>query len=153
MKKAKLCLFFLGDDEAQDFLETEQTCKEDGTAIDGKSDDESQHPVEIQLFYKEGDQGDGGQENDDMEPITTLDFQLQDALGEEVLQEGGDSLHTEAGAGGAHRIEARDDDEVEQDVDGHAGASHYVELFQAAVGGEQCAEDVGRRQAEETTHQ
>ena len=88
-----------------------------------------------------------------MEPITSLDLQFQDAFGEEVLQEGGDGLHAEAGAGGAHGIETRDDDEVEQDVDGHAGTCHDVELLEAAVGGEQGAEDVGRRQAEEAAHE
>ena len=112
MKKAKLCLFFLGDDEGHDFLETEQTCEEDGTAIDGKSDDESQHPVEIQLFYKEGDQDDGGQENDDMEPIATAYFQFQNAFGKQILQESGDGLNTKACACCAHRIESRYDDEI-----------------------------------------
>ena len=79
-----------------------------------------------------------------MKPITASYFQLQDALGEDVLQDGCDGLHAEAGAGGTHGIKARDDDEVEQDVDDHTGPCHEVELLEAAIGGEQGAENVGR---------
>ena len=50
MKKVTLDLFFLGEDECDDFLEAEQTGKEDGTAVDDKSDDKTNYPVDIQLL-------------------------------------------------------------------------------------------------------
>jgi hypothetical protein len=62
MKKDILCLFFLGEDEAHDFLEAEQSGEENGTAIDGKSDDETNHPVEVQLLDKEGNHDNGNHE-------------------------------------------------------------------------------------------
>ena len=144
MKNVNLGLFFLGEDEADNLLEAEQTGEEDGPAVDGKGDDKANHPVDIQLFDKEGDDGDGNHKEYDVEPVATAHVELEDALGEEVLQESCDSLHTEAGAGGTHGIEARDDQEVEQDVDDHTSGGNQVELLEAAVGREQGAEDVGR---------
>ena len=113
MKKVILSLFFLGKDEADDLLEAEQTGEEDGTAVDGEGDGEANHPVDMQLFDEEGDDGYGDHEEDDVEPIAATHVELENALGEKVLQEGRDGLHAEAGAGGTHGIEARDDDEVE----------------------------------------
>ena len=55
MKKVNLGLFFLGDDEADDFFQAEQTGEEDSTAVDGEGDGEANHPVDIQLFDKESD--------------------------------------------------------------------------------------------------
>ena len=66
MKNVTLGLFFLRKDEADDFLEAEQTGKENGAAVDGKGDDEANYPVDIQLSDKEGDQDDGGKEYDDV---------------------------------------------------------------------------------------
>ena len=86
MKNVNLGLFFLGEDKAEDFLETEQAGEEDGTAVDGKSDGESNHPVDIQLFDKEGNDGDGDHEKDDVEPIAAAHVELKDAFGEKVLQ-------------------------------------------------------------------
>ena len=43
MKKVNLGLFFLGKDKADDFLEAEQSGEEDGAAIDGESDNETDH--------------------------------------------------------------------------------------------------------------
>ena len=144
MKNVNLGLFFLGEDKGDNLLETQQAREENGTAVDSKGDGEAEHPVDIQLLDKEGDQSDGGKESDDVEPIPTTDFQLQDALGEEVLQESRNGLHAEAGAGGTHGIEAWDDHQVEQNVDDHASRCHEVELLEATVGGEQGAENVGR---------
>ena len=144
MKKVNLGLFFLGEDEADNLLETEQTGEEDGAAVDGKGDDKTNHPVDIQLLDKEGDDGDGNHKEDDVEPIATAHIELEDALGEKVLHEGRDSLHAEAGASSTHGIKAWDDDEVEQDIDDHTSGGHEVELFEAAVGREQRAEDVSR---------
>ena len=153
MKNVNLGLFFLGKDEADNLLEAEESGEEDGTTIDDKGHCKSNQPIDIQLFDKECHKGDGGHEKDDMEPIATSYVELEDAFGKEVLKEGRDGLHAEAGAGGADRVESWDDDEVEQDVDDHACSSHQVELFQTTIGGKQGAEDVGRRQAEETAHQ
>ena len=153
MKKVTLGLFFLGEDEADDLLEAEQSGEEDGAAVDGESDDEANHPVDIQLFDKEGHDCNGDHEKDDVEPIAATHFQLEDTFGEEVLQEGCDGLYTEAGTGGTDGVKSRNDDEVEQDVDDNACRCHKVELLEATVGGEQGAEDVGRRKAEETTHE
>ena len=152
MKNVTLSLFFLRDDEGYNLLKTEHAGEEDGAAVDGKGDDKADHPVDIQLLDKEGDRDDSDQENDDAEPVATVQFDLQDALGEEVLQERRDGLHAEAGAGRSDGFEPRDDNEIQQDVDDHASRCHKVELFQTAVGGEQGAEDVGCRQTEETTH-
>ena len=142
MKKDKLGLFFLGKDEAHDFLEAEQSGKENGTAIDGKSDDKTNHPVEVQLLDEEGDHDYRNHEKGDVEPIATTHFEFEDAFGKEVLKESCDSLHAEAGGGGTHCIKARDDHEVEQDIDDDAGCSHEVELLETAIGGKQCPEDV-----------
>ena len=85
MKNVNLRLFFLGKDKGDNLLETQQTREENGTAVDGKGDGETEHPVDVQLLDEEGDQSNGGKESDDVEPITTSDFQLQDALGEKAL--------------------------------------------------------------------
>ena len=144
MKKDKLGLFFLGEDQAYDFLQAEQSGEENGTTIDGKSDDESKHPVEIQLLQKEGDQGDGGKEKDDVEPKATVYFQLQDTFGKEILQKGRYGLDTQAGAGRTDSLETRYHYEVQQDIDDHSCRCHEVELFEATVGGEERAKNVGR---------
>ena len=62
-------------------------------------------------------------------------------------------MHGKAGAGRAYRLESRYDDEIQQDIDGHARCRHKVKLLEAAVGGEQGAENVCRRKTEETAHQ
>ena len=142
MKKVKLGLFFLGKNKADNLLEAEQTGEEDSAAINDEGDAEADNPVDVQLFDEEGNYGNRGQEQDDMQPIPTTQVELEDALGEEVLQEGGDGLYAEAGAGGTNGLETRDDDEVEQDVNDHARCCDEVELLEAAVGGEQSAEDV-----------
>ena len=144
MKNDILGLFFLGEDKADNLLEAEQTGEKDGATVDGKGDGEANHPIDIQLFDKEGNGSDGNHKKDDVEPIATAHVEFEDALGEEVLQEGRDSLHTEAGAGGTYGIEARDDQEVEQDVDDHTSGGNKVELLEAAVGREQGAEDISR---------
>ena len=144
MKKDKLGLFFLGKDEVDNLLEAKQSGEEDGTAVDGKSDNETEHPVDIHLFDQEGDQGDCGKEKDDVEPIATAQVNVQDAFGKQILHEGGDSLNTEAGACCAYRIESRDDNKVQQDVDDHTCCCHEVELFETSIGGKERSEDVGR---------
>ena len=136
MKNVTLDNFFLRNDKGDDFFQAEQTSEENDTAVDGKGDDETEYPIDIQLFDEEGGQSDGGKKNDDMKPITSSDFQLQDAFGKEVLQKGRDGLYAEAGAGGTHSEETRDDNQVKQDVDDHASPCHKVELFEATVGGE-----------------
>ena len=113
MKKDNLGLFFLGKNEADNLFEAEQSGEENGTTIDGKSDDESKHPVEIQLFHKEGDQSDGGQEKDDMKPIAATYFQFQDAFGKQILQKGRYGLDTQAGAGRTDSLEPRYDNEIQ----------------------------------------
>lgn len=50
MKNVILAFFFLGEDEAENFLEAEQTGQENGAAIYRKGDDETNHPVDIQLL-------------------------------------------------------------------------------------------------------
>ena len=144
MKKVNLGLFFLGEDEADNLLETEQTGEKDGTAVDGKSDGEANHPVDIQLFDKEGDEHDAGHEKEDMEPIATSYLNLDNTFGKEILQESRNGLHAEAGAGRAYRLETRYDDEIQQDIDDYARGGHEVELLETAIGGEQRAEDVSR---------
>ena len=76
MKKVKLSLFFLWDDKANDFLETEQTREENGSAVDGKGDGESNQPIDVQLFDKECNSRYCEHEKDDMEPITTIHLEL-----------------------------------------------------------------------------
>ena len=142
MKKDKLGLFFLEEDEAHDFLQAEQSGEENGAAVDGESDEETDYPVEVQLLDEESDCDNGNHEQDDVEPIAATHVKLEDALGTDILQESRDGLHAEAGAGGTHGIEARDDDEVEQDIDDHASGGYEVELLEAAIGGKQCPEDV-----------
>ena len=136
MKKDNLGLFFLGKDEADNLFEAKQTGEKDGAAVDDKCDDEANHPIDIQLLDEESDQGNGGEENDDVKPITTLDFQFQDAFGEQVLQESRDRLHGKAGASRAYRLESWYDDEIQQNVDSHACCRHKVKLLEAAVRGE-----------------
>ena len=143
MKKDNLDLFFLGKDKADDFLEAEQSGEEDGTAVDGKGDDETNHPVEIQLLDEEGDQSDGGQEKEDVKPISPAYFQFQDALGEQILKESRNGLDAKASAGRTDSLEPRYDNEIQQDIDDYACRRHKVELLQAAIGGEECAEYVG----------
>ena len=135
MKKVKLVLFFLWKDEADDFLEADQTGKENGAAVDGKSDEEGDDPVEVQLLDQEGGQGGGGQEEEDVHPIAATHIELEDASGKEVLQKCRQGLYAEACGGGAYRLETWDDDQVEQDVDDHPCRCHEVELLEAAVGG------------------
>lgn len=142
MKNVNLGLFFMWNDEADNLLEAQQAGEEDGSAIDGKRDGEPNHPIDIQLFDKQSYHNNRGKENKNVKPITPIDFQLQDAFGEQVLQEGGYGLHAKAGAGRSHRLESRYDDEIQQDIDDYARSCHEVELLQTAVGREQCAENV-----------
>ena len=144
MKNVNLGLFFLGEDEGDDFLEAEQTREENGSAVDDESNGEANQPIDIQLLDKEGDDNDACHEKDDMEPIAPTHLNLEDALGEEILQESRDRLHAETGTGGTYGKEARNDDEIQQDIDDHARCCHKVELLEAAIGGEQGAEDVCR---------
>ena len=85
MKNVNLGLFFLGEDEADDLLEAEESGEEDGATIDGESYCKSNQPIDIQLFDKECHKGDGGHEKDDMEPIAAAHVELEDAFGKEVL--------------------------------------------------------------------
>jgi len=77
-----------------------------------------------------------------MVELKNVSFRYQSGTGEEVLKEGCDSLHAEAGGGGTHCIKARDDHEVEQDIDDDPSGCYEVELFETAIGGKQCSEDV-----------
>ena len=55
MKNVNLGLFFLGNDESDNLLEAQQTGEEDGAAVDGKGDDKTKHPIDIQLLDEESD--------------------------------------------------------------------------------------------------
>ena len=142
MKNVNLGLFFMWNDKADNLLEAQQAGEEDGSAIDGKRDGEPNHPIDVQLFDNESDHDDRSHEQHNVKPITPIDFQLQDAFGEQVLQESGYGLHAKAGAGRSHRLESWYDDEIQQDIDDYARSRHEVELLQTAVGREQCAENV-----------
>ena len=144
MKKVNLGLFFLWNDEADDFLDTQQTCQENNAAIDDKRDGEPNYPIDIQLFDKQSDHDNRGKENKNVKPIAPVDFQLQDAFGKQVLQESGYGLYAKAGAGRSHRLELRYDNEIQQDVDDDTRCCHEVQLFQATICGEQGAENVSR---------
>ena len=113
MKKVKLGLFFLGKDEADNLLEAEQSGDENGTAVDGKCDDEANHPIDIQLLDEVGNHNDSDKENENVKPIATVYFQFQDAFGEQILQKSRDCLHGKAGAGRTDSLESRYDDEIQ----------------------------------------
>ena len=136
IKKVNLGLFFLGQDEADDFLEAEQTGEENDAAIDDKCDGETNHPIDIQLLAKSCNQDDCGKENENVEPITPADFQFQDVFGEQVLQKRRYGLDAETGAGRTNSLESRYHDEIQQNIDDDTCSRHEVELLQAAVGGE-----------------
>ena len=144
MKKLKLCLFFLGNDEVDNFLQTEQAGKEDGSAIDDKRNGKTNQPVDIQLFDKEGDDNDASHEKDDMEPIMASHLDLDNTFGEKILQEGRDGLYAKAGASRSHRLESWYDNEIQQDIDDYARCGYEVELFETSIGGKERSEDVGR---------
>ena len=76
MKKVKLGAFFLGENEADNILETQQTGEEDGAAIDRKRDGEANHPIDIQLFGDSCDPNDRGKEYENMEPITPVNLKF-----------------------------------------------------------------------------
>ena len=141
-KKCKSGVFFLRHDEADDFLEAEQSGDENGSAVDGKRDGKSNHPIDIQLLDKESDHGYSGKENKNVKPITAANLQFQDAFGEQVLQECRHDLDAEAGAGCSDRLESWYDEEVQQDIDDDACGRHEVELLEASVGSEQGSENV-----------
>ena len=85
MKKVNLCLFFLRNDEADNLLEAKQTSGEDGTAVEGKSDDETKQPTVDQPMGENGDDDDASEEKHDMKPIASTETEFEDALGDEVL--------------------------------------------------------------------
>ena len=153
MKNVKLGLFFLGKDEADNLFEAEQTGKEYGSAVDGKCDGKANYPIDIQLFDKECNHNYSGQENENVKPIPAVYFQFQDAFGEEVLKESCYALDAEAGAGRSDRLESRNDEEVQQDIDDHARCRNEVQLFHATIGSEQSAKNVSSWKTEETAHQ
>ena len=144
MKNVSLGFFFLRKDEVDDILEAEQASDEDGAAVEGKSDDKTKQPTVNQPMGENGDHNYGDEEKHDMKPIASTEIEFEDALGNEVLQDGSRGLHAEAGEGGTHRLESWYHNEIQQDIDDHARGGYKIELLEAAVGREQCAEDVSR---------
>ena len=87
-RQSKKCIsrvFSFGHHQSHDFLETEHTGEEDGSAIDGKGQKESNHPMDVKLLGQQSDYYDAGKENRDVYPITSAEFELEDAFGNNEL--------------------------------------------------------------------
>ena len=67
MKKVKLGIIFLRQDEAYKLLEAEQTGEKDGAAVEDKGDGELKQPVEVQQLGKISDRSDGDGKQEDMQ--------------------------------------------------------------------------------------
>lgn len=107
----------------------------------------------MQHFGQPSAKCDAEQEKEQMDPVSASQFQFEDLVTNEILCERCDGLDAEAGAGGTHRLEPWDNDEVQQDVDDHTGSRHQIKLLEAAVGREQRAENVCGGEAEKAAHQ
>ena len=109
--------------------------------------------MDLKCFDEISADDDASEEQQEVDPIGGAQLEFEDFLGNEILCEGGEKLHAEAGAGGTYGIEPRDDEEIQQDIDDHPGGGYEIKLFEAPVGREQRAKDVGRGKAEEASHQ